>query len=703
MSVLVLSQTDAAAKRIARFLSGGTAKAAPNRDVPVHSFRRGDLAYHVVGLPGDLTEVDYAPELREWRGTDLQELVQAEPEAILRRDRQALVETLESLAAEAEKVVIATDPTAEGERLGVEAAAVVRAVRAVPIVRARLTSLTKRAVEEAFEAAAGVDAALAAGAEARRRIDLAWRAVLTRYVTLRGHARHGEYLLLDRIATPVLARLVRRENEIADFEPKAYWQVTVAITGPSVFRADHSSSPFHDPAAARRAESAAGAATEATVVRVETEPVAEPAPRPFDTAAFQEEASRKLGMEVPHAVQVAERLYIGGAISFPITDSTSFPAGTDFDATLRMIAKMPEYAQVAKDWMRMQDEPARPGTDPAGGVPPIHPVEPLRKSDVPKEEWDVYDLIVRRFLAATAPEARGEAQSVWLEIGSETFQAAGYRGLEEGWRAFYPFTSSRGRDALDVKVGDKLAVSGVERVEKSTQSPARYTQADLLGLLDDMGLGTSSTRHDVIAHLASRTYVKGGTTFEPTERVAAVMEALDRFAPIVTRPEPAAGIEAQLAAVVQGRAEATAAVDESRRRLEEVLAVLVQNEEDLSVALQGALKMQARVGPCPTCGKDLLIRRARQSGNRFIGCSGWPDCKQTYPLPQDGLIEPQGTACAACGAPEMRLLKRARRTWEFCANIDCPRREERRAEAEQPTAASATGAGKAAGAGRRGS
>ena len=102
-----------------------------------------------------------------------------------------------------------------------------------------------------------------------------------------------------------------------------------------------------------------------------------------------------------------------------------------------------------------------------------------------------------------------------------------------------------------------------------------------------------------------------------------------------------------------------------------VISELEKNKENIKNSIRTAEREENTVGKCPFCGKPMVIRKSRK-GKRFVGCTGYPNCKNTYSLPQAGGIYPTGKACSKCGAPVVRVKAKGKRAWELCLNSECP-------------------------------
>jgi DNA topoisomerase-1 len=138
-----------------------------------------------------------------------------------------------------------------------------------------------------------------------------------------------------------------------------------------------------------------------------------------------------------------------------------------------------------------------------------------------------------------------------------------------------------------------------------------------------------------------------------------------------------AELERSMDEISEGKISKDSVVDRSRDVLRQVYDHLESSQEKFVDLVWSGIREDSILGPCPNCGRNLLIRRARKSGKRFAGCEGYPECRMTYSLPPRGEIIALGTHCDACGAPEIKVLG-GRRPWITCINMGCPKKEEQR-------------------------
>ncbi|MFB6256076.1 MAG: DNA topoisomerase, partial [Haloplanus sp.] len=172
--------------------------------------------------------------------------------------------------------------------------------------------------------------------------------------------------------------------------------------------------------------------------------------------------------------------------------------------------------------------------------------------------------------------------------------------------------------------------------------------------MEDMGIGTKATRHDVIQKLYDRGYIEGDPP-RPTRLARGVVEASEEFADLIVTEEMTAQLEADMQAIARGEATLSDVTDESREMLERVFEGLTESREELGDHLRDSLKADRTVGPCPESDHDLVIRRSRHD-SYFVGCDGYPDCEFTLPLPSTGKPILLDETCPDHGLTDVKML-----------------------------------------------
>ncbi|MFI5414862.1 MAG: DNA topoisomerase I, partial [Candidatus Lutacidiplasmatales archaeon] len=768
MRTLVVAEKFNTALRIAIVLSDSRMVRSRIAGTNVFRFERPDGAYAVVGLRGHIVELDYAKELSDWNLETLPKLLDAEP--LKRVTAEGIVEALQEIVREFDRVIIATDFDREGELIGLECLELLQKVHPnIEVKRVHYSALTREEIEGAFEHLTNLDHALAQAAEARQEIDLLWGALLTRYLSITAEQRGRSFLSVGRVQTPTLALLVERDQAIKEFVATPFWKVEAdAEHDGTAFTLAHSHGTFESRAPAEKIVHALDGAHEGKVLEYLEEPTKRRPPIPFSTTLFVAEATRQ-GLGAALAMRIAEDLYTKGLISYPRTDNTVYPRGIGLRALVEKFRETP--FKEAAEYVLLQPtfRPSRGRTE-TTDHPPIYPTSAIDPKKLKPEYALVYEMIVRRFLATLAPDSTGLARTTKVDIRGETFDGRGQILVEAGWYRVYPYMNPEEVPMPPLPVGGNIAIRAVRLVEDQTKPPRRYTQGSLIQEMERLGLGTKSTRHDVLQKLFDRHYVNA-RALEPTSTGIAVTEALKAHAPVITRPEMTHRLEDDMELVAESKKPKSEVINESREMLREAFELLTRNSEGVRATIRGALDRQHFVGPCARCGGALRMARSPRgsrwvqcvnnpgtcpatyalpsagfiepapeflcatckvprvkitfrgqrpdlycinpecaehhkafrigecpscrsplairysfSGNRFVGCTGYPTCKVTYPLPQRGKLEKDQPPCPVCRAPVVTAIERGRPPWTLCIHPECPTRKEKQAAREAKAA-----------------
>ena len=716
---LVVAEKTNAAENIAKELGVGTKKDKVY-NTPVCRFTREGEEWVAMGLRGHILAVDFPRELqwREdqgWFGVDEDgEVFPANLPATLAHPpfekvrkpftkegvdikgwkvpslpylvwapvvkepaEKEIIRTLKNLAKKADEVIIATDFDREGELIGSDAVSMVRQVNEdVPVVRARYSSFTKPELEHAFarENLVAVDDDLAAAGESRQFIDLIWGAVLTRYLTMAKFGGLGNVRSAGRVQTPTLALVARREKERQAFVPEDYWVVrgTAATQEGEEFKVAHATARFKDEATATSAYQDAKAAGKARVTDVVKKTRKGTIQTPFNTTSLQTAAAAE-GLTPARTMRIAESLYMSGLISYPRVDNTVYPETLDLSEVVTMLKGVPQYANYCDELLAAQPLKATRGKQETTDHPPIYPTGAADPDKLQPAAWKLYNLIARRFLATLMGPATIEGTKVTLDVAGEPFIASGNVLAKPGFRSIYPYGLKKDDQLPELNVGDVCDVESMDFAAKQTEPPARYSQGKLIQEMEKRGLGTKSTRASIIDTLYQRKYLKNDPC-EPSQLGMAIIDALHTYAPRITTPEMTSELEDDMNKVAEGADTQTDVVNHSRALLAGMMDGLIEHTEDLSEAIADAVTADAKIGVCPKCGKDLVVKTSAKTRGSFAGCMGWPECDVTYPLPQGRIeaLEGDAAVCPECGAPRVKVHPFRSRAFEQCINPACP-------------------------------
>ena len=720
---LIVTEKNDAAGQIARLLSdSGKPKADKVYDTPVYRFRRGGEDCVTIGLRGHILQPDFPPELKfndeeGWFGVTAEgEVLPADvPDGLARppydtkrkpylKDgidikgwkiaslpylvwapiektpaEKGIIRSLKNLAKKADSVVIGTDFDREGELIGSDALRQIREVAPdVPVSRARYSAFTKAEIDHAFNNLVELDQDLADAGESRQYIDLIWGAVLTRYLTTARFSGFGNTRSAGRVQTPTLALVVERERERMAFKPEDYWVISGEASHgeEEPFKVSHTTARFWDKDAADAAYANVAGAKEARVTAVERKSRTQRPPAPFNTTSLQAAAAAE-GISPARTMRLAESLYMDGLISYPRVDNTVYPSSLDLKDCVRTISKVPQYAPTCKALLSQPKLTATRGKQETTDHPPIYPTGAADPEKLQPAAWKLYNLIARRFLATLMGPATIEGTKVTFDVNGEPFQASGNVLANPGFRSIYPYGLKKDDQLPELHEDDVCDVEKMDLLAKQTEPPARYSQGKLIQEMEKRGLGTKSTRASIIDTLYQRKYLKNDPC-EPSQLGMAIIDALNTYAPRITTPEMTSELEDDMTKVAEGTDTQTQVVTHSRALLAGMMDGLIEHTEDLSEAIADAVTADAKIGVCPKCGRDLVVKTSAKTRGSFAGCMGWPDCDVTYPLPQGRIeaLEGEAAVCPDCGAPRIKVQPFRQKAYETCINPACPTNRE---------------------------
>ncbi len=657
----IVAEKGTTAKRIALILSGGTATKRKLGHLDAYEFD-GRV---VVGLSGHVFQLDFPQMYNNWRRVDPYRLIDARIVAIAIKN--SIVQALERIAKDAELVTIATDYDREGELIGVEALRTVKELNPrVRFDRMRYSALMEPVIMESFAARSAVDFDLADSADARGIIDLIWGAALTRFISLAANRLGAEFFSVGRVQSPTLALVVDKEREIKGFVPRTYWEVhaRVKTKAGEVFEVTHATAKFWDKGEAEAIKSRIAATKQGFVSSVTTRTRTEWPPTPFDTTSFIRAAST-LGITPGRTMHIAESLYLQGLISYHRTDNTTYPETLDLKALVQLFSAHAEFGAYARQLLKKTRLKPTAGKKRTTDHPPIHPVSVTSHEQLKKPEWKLYELVVRRFLATLSDAATWLDTEVNLEFAGEPLGAVGRELKQEGFLAIYPYQRKEAVIIPPVMEGEPVYLEDIALVEKETKPPKRISQAGLIKKMEELGLGTKSTRHEIVGKLYERGYLEENPA-KPTEKAMALVDALEKFAELIAKPEMTKTLEQEMEEIKGGKRTKQAVVNDSRDMLRAVFQELTTNKTEIAHLLKAASKGGPVVGTCPECGAELFIATSPR-GKRFVGCKNYPNCTFSLPLPRSGRVTVTKETCDHHPfLHKLKIMKRGmKRPWDF--------------------------------------
>lgn len=527
--------------------------------------------------------------------------------------------------SEVDEIIIATDAGREGELV---ARWIIDKVGwRKPIKRLWISSQTDRAIKEGFNNLKPGKAYedLYASAESRAEADWLVGLNVTRALTCKFNAQ----LSAGRVQTPTLAMVVERENEIKKFVPRDYWTIVAAAKGFTLRWQDRHSGQtrlFDRNKVDQLLSKVKGKGAEITEIKKEAKK--ELPPLAYDLTELQRDANRMFGFSAKTTSSVMQRLYENyKLVTYPRTDSRyiSEDIVPTLPERLKSIAVDP-YAGVVRGLLKNKINPGKRFVDNAK-VSDHHAIipteEPVNLGRLNHEEFKVYDLIVKRFLAVLSAPFEYEQTTVKAVIEDETFTARGKVIIKRGWQDIYSGETKLQEDREDeapeetlpvLHKGEMIKIHSVSPLQGKTKPPARYTEATLLSamehpgkMIDDQalretiektsGLGTPATRADIIEKLFNSFYMeRRGKEIIPTSKGIQLVELVPSE---LKSPELTAKWEQQLSEIGRGREKKAHFIKEIRGYTRQLVSTVAGSGQTFRHDNVSGTK-------CPECGKYLL-------------------------------------------------------------------------------------------------
>jgi DNA topoisomerase-1 len=671
---LVVAEKSIAGQRIAELLADANVKTTNVSGNRVFVVNHKGEELKVIPLRGHISDVEFPKKYSNWRTIPIPELIDAP--IYYSKKEYRIIDSIMHLAPDAEEVIIATDADREGESIGLEALNYAKQTnKSIKVTRAYFSAITKQDIEKSFSELEKFDYNFAYSANARREIDLIWGAALTRFVSLSTGQVGKNFLSVGRVQTPTLALVVERERQRREFKSSKYFEVIANCKKDDIkFEAIHKLDKFDKKEDAKKIIDKN--ISELIVKKVDKKTKTLKRPVPFNTTEYLR-AATAIGLSAGKAMSIAESLYQRGFTSYPRTDSKAYPKNLDLMSILKKLENVSELSSDVKKVLSQEKIVPSKGKE-TKDHPPIHPVMGVNKNILAKDEWKVYELIVRRFLATLYKDASTENTLAILNGKEEDFIARGQTIIDKGWKEIYFYSKIKEAFLPNLNVDDLVKVEKMDLNEKETQAPGRYSQGSLIKLMEKHNLGTKSTRPAIIQKLYQRKYISGNKSIEASDLAFAVINSLSDNCPLVTKPKMTAELENEMDEIAAGKKEQNEVVNDSKKRLHNIIKILEGHKDDLKKAVSGSvtgLRSSGKkvIGKCDKCGNDLVIRKSK-AGKRFLGCSNYPNCTNTYSLPQKGTIAAKDEFCKVCKYPIIKV-KKGNFNYEMCLNMNCKTKE----------------------------
>ena len=575
------------------------------------------------------------------------------------KGKAKVLKEIKEAAKKSSEVYLATDPDREGEAISWHIANALKRVKKDGIYRVRFNEITKKAIAEAVKNPDKIDENKVYAQQARRILDRIVGYTISPLLS----RKFKKALSAGRVQSVALRLICDREEEIRDFKKREYWTVeallekekkdfkakAVAVDGKKLGKFDIPNKEKADELI-KRVEG-----RPFKVVKVERKERRRKPPAPFITSTLQQEASKRFGFPAKLTMQIAQQLYEGidlgservGLITYMRTDSTRVS-----DEAVKEVRKF-----IASEFGK-ESLPARArsyeGKAPKSAQDAHEAIRPTSVFRTPEsvkkyltpEQYKLYDLIWRRFVASQMKDAVFNTVSADLEAGGITFRATGSTLKEEGFLKVYPVEVEE-KLLPELREGEEVKAKEVKGVQHFTEPPPRYTEGTLVKALEEEGVGRPSTYATIISNIIQRGYVeKEKQKLKPTELGEFINSLLKKLFPKIVDVKFTASVEEELDKIEEGRKDWRELLKEFY--FGEFKELLEKAEEELK-----GLKGEEVGRKCPECGAPLLKVHGRYGA--FIACSAYPECRYKESIKEE---EKTGRKCPECGGE--LLVKRGR-------------------------------------------
>lgn len=595
------------------------------------------------------------------------------PQYVNMTDKKDLIKSLKEAAANSDQVLLATDPDREGEAISWHLAQIL-ALDMNECNRVAFNEITETGVKAGIKEPHKINIDLVDAQQARRVLDRIVGYKLSPFLWKK--VKSG--LSAGRVQTVALRLIVEREREIEKFNAEEYWTVDAKLLAA---KKSFSAKLYgfsdgkkidvipNEEEAGKIVSALEGAEYKVSELKRGIRKK-QPAP-PFITSTLQQEASRKLGFTGQRTMRIAQQLYEGvdipgvgttGLITYMRTDSLRISEEARAAANKYIAGRfgekyLPEKPRYFKTKSGAQDahEAIRPT---------LVTLSPdTVKDSLTAEQYKLYKLIWERFLASLMAVCVQNTVNVNITAGDYLFKASGYSVKFDGFTVLYEEgkdeDSEEGGALPEMKEGELLKLKELTPNQHFTQPPARYTEPTLIKALDENGIGRPSTYAPIISNILSRDYIeREKKSLKPTGLGTVVSDLMVDYFNKIIDVKFTAGLEKQLDEIGAGKRGWVDTIKDFYKDFDKLYTKAESSLEGKRVKVP----VEETDIVCEKCGRNMVIKSGRFG--KFLACPGYPECKNTKPLPEDEVKQP----CPKCGGKLLKRKSKRGKTYYSCSN-----------------------------------
>lgn len=683
---LNVAEKPSVAKEASSVLSNGQCRTSQtlSRFNPVFEFdlSLGGASHQMLftSVAGHIMEDDFPKSAKSWAAVPFADLFHIPIERRVKEDCRSIEQNLQALAPKASVLVLWLDCDREGENICFEVMGIVqRRNPRIGVRRAHFSALTPRDLFGAVNNLGEPNRLASNAVEARQEMDLRIGAAFTRFQTL---TLRDQFEGIPKVVSfgpcqfPCLGFVVKRHWERQRFVPESYYWVELSC-GSTTFTWSRKHIYCHRSAvalyselmtnAAKAGSGERAASTRAVVTNVRNKTTTKHSPVPLATVELERLAAVHLRMPAERCLALAEALYQEGIISYPRTETDHY---TFTDEELKQLVQLhsshPKWGSAAQKILEGRYQRPHGGPHNDNAHPPIHPLKAVAQLN-DDAKMRLYELIVRHFLASMSGDAAAAFAEAEVTYGGEEFHTSGQTVLDRAWLDIF-FYERWGSGCLpNFTVGQSLTPDAVVMHEGTTQPPPLLSEANLITMMDQHGIGTDATIAQHIKTIQDREYVTvERCLFSPTPLGVALATAYSELGlSAMWEPQLRAQTEAAMRDILCGSISKEAVVRTAIQQYEGMLERVVDAKGAIISCVEHFLPRVANAPPiattnacithCPLCSHSVTLKRSKPqlplypSGRPFVGCTAFPECAYVIFLPpcEDARVLPSRCACGA--------------------------------------------------------
>lgn len=671
MNTLILTEKPNVAEKIANFI--GKSKKNIYEGVKYYEVDHQDNKIYVVSAVGHLYKLRQSSPIRDYPFFDV-EWVETFKNSKKNKYVEPYVRLIEDLSNKVDIFINACDYDIEGSVIGHNALVYAAKTDISKSFRMKFSSLTKDEIISAYENLNPPDYPMINAGLARHVLDWYYGINTSKAMTESLKKVSGRYVTLSagRVQTPTLKFLLEREIEINNFVSEPYWILFIEFKKNGIeVKASYQEEFFDEDKALiifNDIKNRDGIVKEIIKKEKKINP-----PHPFDLGTLQKEAYKNFSYLPKRTQDIAQSLYEAGLISYPRTSSQKLPKSLNFRGIIEKLKKIDDYGDYCEELLKTdlipvegkKDDPAHPAIHPTGELP----------KKLTDDQSKLYDLIVRRFFAVFAEPYVYQSISIEIDVNGHSFFASGRVGIYSGFLKYYGDYSGVEEVLLpELNEGEKIEKINPKKEEKVTKPPPRYNPASVVSEMEKLGIGTKSTRANIVDILYERNYIDGRQIIV-TDLGEGIVGTLEKYCPDIVSVELTRYFEEQMEKIQDNQITKEEILSEAKEKLIDIFTKFKENEENIGKELLVYLEREERrrnyVGICPICCEGELFIRSGRFGP-FIACQRYPECNATFSLPSNCIVTPTEDKCKICGFPVVIATRKRARPQTVCINQECP-------------------------------